>query len=199
MIRTEGLLDRMGLHLNLTEGPAMTSSMRNCNFFCDKSGCFTGAFHRIVRYRFKLPDGLQSVVREEIESQVGRFLSTGSTFLHLDSHHHVHTDYSIARILLPIVRKNGFSSIRLSRNWGDDISLSKRIYKLHRTTYKVCILRVIPKFIKEYVWNIIVSKNLSYFRTQNKNSTLIEPINKIICLLDFVMNNNISYGEDWLG
>lgn len=150
MIRTEGLLDRMGLHLNLTEGPAMTSSMRNCNFFCDKSGCFTGAFHRIVRYRFKLPDGLQSVVREEIESQVGRFLSTGSTFLHLDSHHHVHTDYSIARILLPIVRKNGFSSIRLSRNWGDDISLSKRIYKNALNKYLKSEIKGLTDFFTDF-------------------------------------------------
>lgn len=129
MVRSAGILNRMGLHLNLTEGPAMTSAMRNCRFFCDKDGCFTGAFHRTARYRFFLPHKLQLIVQGEIEAQVERFLSSGSTFHHLDSHHHVHTNYSIARIALPIVKANGFSSIRLSRNWGDDISLPKKIYK----------------------------------------------------------------------
>ena len=60
-------------------------------------------------------------------------------------------------------------------------------------------LNVLDEIHSEQLRHNNVSKNLSYFRTQNKNSTLIEPINKIICLLDFVMNNNISYGEDWLG
>ena len=129
MVRSDGFLNRMGLHLNLTEGPAMTSAMRKCRFFCDKDGCFTGAFHRTARYRFFLPHKLQLIVQGEIEAQVERFVSSGSTFLHLDSHHHVHTNYSIARIALPIVKANGFSSVRLSRNWGGDMSLPKMIYK----------------------------------------------------------------------
>ena len=149
-IRSKGLLNRMGLHLNLTEGPAMTASMRNCSFFCDKNGCFTGSFHRTARYRFMLPSGLQTIVREEIEAQVGRFISTGSTFLHLDSHHHVHTDYSIARIALPIVRANGFSSVRLSRNWGDDISLAKRMYKKALNYYLQTDIKGLTDFFTDF-------------------------------------------------
>ena len=150
MIRSEGLLNRMGLHLNLTEGPAMTSAMRNCSFFCDKNGCFTGAFHRTTRYRFMIPPGLQTIVRGEIEAQVWRFISTGSTFLHLDSHHHVHTDYSIARVVLPIVRANGFSSVRLSRNWGDDISLAKRMYKKALNHYLQSEIKGLTDFFTDF-------------------------------------------------
>ncbi len=150
MIRSEGLLNRMGLHLNLTEGPAMTSSMKSCSFFCDKNGCFTGTFHRTVRYRFMLPHGLQTIVREEVEAQVERFISTGSTFLHLDSHHHVHTDYSIARIVLPIVRANGFTSIRLSRNWGDDISWVKRMCKRALNHYLQSEIKGLTDFFTDF-------------------------------------------------
>ena len=150
MIRSEGFLNHMGLHLNLTEGPAMTPAMRSCRFFCDNDGYFTGAFHRTVKYRFFLPHSLQPIVQGEIEAQVERFVSSGSTFLHLDSHHHVHTDYSIARIALPIVNANGFSSIRLSRNWGDDMSWLKRIYKKALNDYLRSSIKGLTDFFTDF-------------------------------------------------
>lgn len=150
MIRSEGFLNRMGFHLNLTEGPALTDAMRNCGFFCDECGCFTGAFHRTVKYRFFLPQNFHAIVQGEIEAQVERFVSSGSTFLHLDSHHHVHTDYSVARIVLPIVKANGFSSVRLSRNWGDDMSLAKRMYKKALNRYLIASVNGLADFFTDF-------------------------------------------------
>lgn len=135
MIRSAGFLNRMGLHLNLTEGPAMTSAMRKCRFFCDGDGCFTGDFHRTIKYRLGLPCRIKPIVYGEIEAQIKKFVSCCSGFLHLDSHHHVHTDYSIANILLPIAVANGFKSVRLSRNLGEDISWPKRLYKKALNSY----------------------------------------------------------------
>lgn len=150
MIRSAGLLNKMGLHLNLTEGPAISSAMRNCSFFCDEKGCFTGEFHRTARYRFLIPHNLRSILREEIEAQVEKFIASGSTFLHLDSHHHVHTDCSIARIALPIVKARGFTNVRLSRNWGDGISLPKWIYKKVLNCYLTSNIKGLTDFFTDF-------------------------------------------------
>ena len=48
--------------------------------------------------------------------------------MHLDSHHHSHTDWSIARVVMPIARKMGFKSIRRARDLGSGMSLFNRVY-----------------------------------------------------------------------
>ena len=53
--------------------------------------------------------------------------------LHLDSHHHIHTDLSIFREIKPLFQKYNFSSIRLSKNVNISGSLLivilKNVYK----------------------------------------------------------------------
>ena len=130
LIRDVGLLGRMGLHLNLTEGVPLTAEMRDCRLFCDALGCFTADFHRNREQRLFLPRTTEDVVRNEMRAQIEKFLGYNSPCRHIDSHHHVHTDYSVARILKPLLREYGFKSIRKSRNIGLGMSFPKRLYKL---------------------------------------------------------------------
>ena len=128
-IRKTGFFNRMGLHLNLTEGPALTEAMRQCRFFCDEHGCFTAVFHRSIKSRIWLPKDVQEIAKREIEAQLKKFVDCGVTCLHLDSHHHVHTDLSVARLVIPLAARYGFRTVRLSRNWGAGLSWTKRAYK----------------------------------------------------------------------
>lgn len=129
VIKSMGLVDRMGLHLNLTEGVPLTARMRECRVFSDGGGCFTGDFHRCGKMRLWLPAGTEVILRDELRAQIEKFLASGAVLLHIDSHHHVHTDYSVARVLLPLLREYGFKSIRKSRNLCVGVSFPKRIYK----------------------------------------------------------------------
>ena len=129
LIAREGRLDRMGLHLNFTEGPAMTDEMRACRFFCDESGYFTAAFHHSWRTRLRFPREVEPLVVAEARAQMERFLACGNVRMHLDSHHHVHTDLSIARLVFPLAREYGFRSVRISRNLGGELTCIKRLYK----------------------------------------------------------------------
>lgn len=135
VIKSMGLVDRMGLHLNLTEGVPLTARMRECRVFSDGGGCFTGDFHRCGKMRLWLPAGTEVILRDELRAQIEKFLASGAVLLHIDSHHHVHTDYSVARVLLPLLREYGFKSIRKSRNLCVGVSFPKRIYKAFFNRY----------------------------------------------------------------
>ncbi len=129
LIKAAGYIGQMGLHFNLTEGRALTEAMRNCRFFCNEDGNFAPTFYNKRRFRFWFPNEVCHIVAEEARAQMQRFRDLGGMSSHMDSHHHVHTFASVARIVLPIAKEYGFSSFRLSRNLGYDLSLAKRLYK----------------------------------------------------------------------
>ena len=128
-IAAAGEIDRMGIHLNLTEGRPLTEAMRRCRFFCGSDGEFSSLFHIDCKKRFYIPHSLDGIIRDELRAQIECFLRNGGTYMHADSHHHVHTDFSIARIVFPLLKEYGFKSLRKSRNAGAGLGLGKRLYK----------------------------------------------------------------------
>ena len=128
-IADNGLVKRMGIHLNLTEGPPLTERMRRCRFFCNEAGEFTCLFHLDYKKRFHIPSEVEPIVRDELRAQIETFLSHGGVYMHADSHHHVHTDWAIARIAFPLLKEYGFKTIRKSRNFGTGLTFAKRVYK----------------------------------------------------------------------
>jgi len=56
-------------------------------------------------------------------------LARGLKLPHLDSHHHVHTEWAIGSAAIRVARRYSILAIRLSRNCGPKISVSHRIYK----------------------------------------------------------------------
>ena len=123
--------DRVGLHFNLTEGVPLSAEMRNCTFFCNKNGEFTGQFHRSLKTRLFLPPVCRNALKAECNAQIEKYLSAGYRMMHLDSHHHVHTDFSIATTLLPIANYYGFKTMRMSRTvCSAHTGFAKRFYKM---------------------------------------------------------------------
>lgn len=129
MIKEEGLLDRMGLHLNLTEGFPLSDEIKSFPFFCNKDGSFNKVFHMRTLSRLRLSAAATEALRIELRAQIERFLKSGATRRHVDSHHHVHTDWSVMRVLMPLLKEYDFTSIRKSRNLGRGMSFPKRVYK----------------------------------------------------------------------
>jgi predicted glycoside hydrolase/deacetylase ChbG (UPF0249 family) len=124
LARKFGLLQCVGLHLNITEGLGITNAIRRCRRFCDETGRF-----RPRRTTLRLSGIERAAVEMEIEAQVGACLAGGLNLLHLDSHHHVHTEWAIGSAVIRVARRYGISAIRLSRNCGPDIGVTHRIYK----------------------------------------------------------------------
>jgi chitin disaccharide deacetylase len=118
------LLGKIGVHLNLTEGYPLSEPIRQCSRFCDDVGRL-----RIRQTRFQLSKKERLAVETEMAAQVRACLDHGLSPTHLDSHHHVHTEWAIGAVAITVARKYGIKAIRLSRNCGPGIDFARRIYK----------------------------------------------------------------------
>ncbi len=124
-----GFADRVGLHLNLTSGKPLTDSVAADRIMCNGSGEFTAEFARDLKTRFFLPKSTVKNVEAEIRAQFDRYRELGGTLWHIDSHHHVHTDPSIWRILKRVIPDYPVTSVRLGRNMYRGGNPLMHIYK----------------------------------------------------------------------
>lgn len=127
--RQQGFWEKIGLHLNFTEGVPLTEDMRKCPIFCNAEGSYTGRWHNSKFRRFVMPASAQQAIELEARAQMEKYLAYGLPLLHLDSHHHSHTDYVVAKKVLPLAKELGFRSVRLSRNLGRSMGMVKMAYK----------------------------------------------------------------------
>lgn len=127
--KENGFIDKVGLHINLTEGRPLSDSIKLNSDFCNMEGVFTAAFYRSTKKRLHMDKESVSDITEEVKAQIDKYLSLGFTLKHIDSHHHVHTNYPVYKSLKILSRYYNFSSIRLSRNLYRGGSLFNRTYK----------------------------------------------------------------------
>ena len=120
--KESGFGDRIGLHINLTDGIPLTEPIRSSRAFCDDNGKFDGS--AVLQKRYFLPYHISdaSALAIEIEAQVKKYISLGLTLLHADSHHHAQTRLPIARVAMPILAKYGFRSVR--RPYSHNLTMS---------------------------------------------------------------------------
>ncbi len=119
------LQGRIGVHLNLTCGVPLSRLIRRCPRFCDELGMF-----RKRQTRFWLSKQERLAVKMELAAQVEACLNRGLRPTHLDSHHHVHTEWAIGSVVINVARRYGIPAVRLSRNCGPGIDPARRFYKL---------------------------------------------------------------------
>lgn len=129
LARTKGLLDRIGLHLNLTEGFPMTDAMRKCREFCDADGCFTGSFrHGLAKIWTPLSRSAKLALESEVEAQAKKYLALGLPVLHFDAHHHSHLVPRVTATIFRVMALHGFKSVRGPDNLQTSTKLKSRIY-----------------------------------------------------------------------
>ncbi len=122
----------IGLHINLTEGSPISTRMKNNKKFVNSVGNFRHTNVKYFRNRlfFFNKSDLFCII-EEIESQIKLYLEKGFTLMHLDSHHHIHTNLSLIFIFILLGKKYKFKSMRISRNlMGKKESNLKKLYKV---------------------------------------------------------------------
>ncbi len=129
LVRTEGLADRIGLHLNITAGEPLSEGIRNNPLICGNDGVFNAAFYHTTKYRLYMDDLTIRQIKDEFRAQIERFLSFGFKELHIDSHHHVHTNYPVYRALKQLSAEYDLKYVRLSRNMYHGGSIPNRVYK----------------------------------------------------------------------
>ena len=129
LARQHGFKDRVGVHLNITEGMPLTEGIRSNPLICAQDGSFNAAFYHNTKYRLYMDRQSIDQIKDELDAQISLFLELGFSTLHVDSHHHVHTNYPVYRALKELSLKYRYGYIRLSRNLYRGGSLYNNIYK----------------------------------------------------------------------
>lgn len=136
-----GYYGSVGLHLHLDGDACLSENLKSY-------GLSNPSFWRNSKNRFLIFDAkLRKALKEEIEAQMQRYIELGCTLMHIDSHHHRHLDVSILVLVIPLAKKYGFKSMRISRNVGPGLSgvkgflkklINKSIRRQFQTTDYFC-------------------------------------------------------------
>lgn len=121
-----GFSQHIGMHLVLTQGMPLTTDIRKESRFCSKDGEFCLLRDSPVLF---LSIREKIALAAEIRAQIKKCRDYGIAISHIDSHHHVHTEWAIANVLIPIVSEARIPFVRLSRNMGNPYTILKSIYK----------------------------------------------------------------------
>lgn len=115
-----------GIHLNLTEGKALTNNpVLYKSVIVDENFVFTKKVRNLRSYT---PEILNAV-KEEWEAQIKKAIVTeGIKVSHVDGHHHIHTFFPFRNILSELLNKYGITKIRNRYNYPQN-KVSTFIYK----------------------------------------------------------------------
>ncbi len=97
-----------GVHLNLTEGQALTGVLRGAT---NGAGRLRGPGRLLLACLRRAVD--LAALEREWEAQIGRVRDAGFRPAHLDSHHHVHVFPGLLDVALRLARRHGISVLRV--------------------------------------------------------------------------------------
>ena len=110
--REEGVSDRIGLHLNFTEGIPLTEPIKYFREVCDAEGRFYRNQTGIRGFGPFKSKVFREAIRLETRAQVERYCDYRLPLMHCDGHHHVHNRSQFMYDVLPILKAKGFKSVR---------------------------------------------------------------------------------------
>ena len=152
-----------GVHLNLTEGNALTNSKVLYDFgIVDKNNIFIGE----IRYVKSFTQELLSAIYDELDEQINTIVGKEKIRIsHFDGHHHIHTLFPIRHVIKQLANKYGVTKIR--NRYKKPQNLRNRIiYSLFHILSKIpgtfgicCFLsdksvnfRKICSVMSDYIW-----------------------------------------------
>jgi len=122
------LKNAIGLHMNLTEGFPLTDPIKKCVRF-SKEGRFNTDRKKNI---FQLTPDEKTALYTEMKAQLSRLVDNKIIPTHLDSHHHVHTEFGVTNVYLAVAKEFGIRKVRISKNIGS----ASPIKKLYKSFYK---------------------------------------------------------------
>lgn len=117
---------QVGMHLVLHGGFPLTADIKKERRFCNSEGKLRLSRESTI---LSLTTREQHTLAGEIRAQIQKCREHGIPISHIDSHHHFHTEWGIAKVLIPIVREEGIPFIRIARNLVKNKEIVRRVYK----------------------------------------------------------------------
>ena len=107
---------KFGLHINLTEGYASYGDTSVYAYSVNDKNSIAKSEFNTKKAFFKLSQNARGIVSKEVTAQVEKYKALGFQNLVADSHGHIHTKLPFAKIIAPILKKEGFTNIRIPSN-----------------------------------------------------------------------------------
>lgn len=163
-----------GIHLNLTEGHPLTFSedLLNYGFYKVKESSivFNGA---AFRYKY-IPKTISSAIERELECQIKKLLEANILISHIDSHHHIHTAFSIYPIVVKLAKRYNINKVRTLRNLPTKNSLDSILRGLWKAYATYNEMRINYELFKSNYFSSVEEFYLSDKKKhiKNKNCTV---------------------------
>ncbi|MCA9059526.1 MAG: ChbG/HpnK family deacetylase, partial [Planctomycetaceae bacterium] len=123
LAHAEQLSDRIGVHLNLTEGRPLLAEVASCTELCQADGQFR-------RFRSShLSRTARKLVAAELHMQIQSCRAQHLPLGHADSHQHVHNEPALVNTFCRVIREAGIPTLRCARNSDPGRPTLRRIYK----------------------------------------------------------------------
>jgi predicted glycoside hydrolase/deacetylase ChbG (UPF0249 family) len=133
VINKYGLNGHVGLHIVLTEGIPLTDKIKQQRRFCDERGVFRSNTRE--KRLFHLSADEKEAVGEEIRTQIERCRKNGLKLTHVDSHHHIHEEKGVLKVIIPLMQEFGIPYIRIMCNLAESCSIIRRSYTVLYNNY----------------------------------------------------------------
>ena len=106
---------KVGLHINLTnQKPA--ADVSEIPHLVDKNGNFKNGFVNLFLLSFLHPKAIRNEAYTEIKAQIEKYLQTGLSLDHLDSHRHVHLIPAVFKATKQLAKDIIYDHIIILRN-----------------------------------------------------------------------------------
>lgn len=135
MAREHNLLDKIGLHINLTDGTPLSKQILNTRF------CKDGQFdvEQVESgVRLHISKAEREAIRYEVQAQFEKYKELFGYYpKHVDGHRHVHNYFGFLPTIVKIAKRCGVESMRIGINLYDDkdAGFAKKLYKYVLNTY----------------------------------------------------------------
>ena len=178
--------DRVGIHLNLTEGFPLSLKIRNEPRFCNQEGYF----HNKKLKRIALLSKSEKIaVQEELTSQIRLCRKFGIPISHADSHNHIHEEPGLGLLIMGILKNENIPYLRLTNNIGETAFVNR----IYRSTYNL-VLGFKDLTVTEYFGSIANLNNYTKKIDENSVVELMIHPGKIVDnqILDVYSKENLS-------
>ena len=133
LVHQNHLTDRIGIHLNITQGQPLTEEIKKYpKFYIDSK-----MYRSFKGHLFNSEES--NALYREFQAQIDKCRGAGINPTHIDSHHGFHNYWGIGKVVIELALKNKIPSVRLRVNWGKNSNkgrgFSNKIYDLRGKIY----------------------------------------------------------------
>lgn len=142
IIHKNDLNNRIGIHLNISEGQPITKEIKKYKRFCDSNGYFSNKKYNYKDLFNTMSKDELYALKNELNAQIKKCKDSGLIITHADSHHHKHTELYMLRLLKNLLKENRISYLRLARIVDNKKNSPKFFYRNLCNTYIRNVLKI---------------------------------------------------------